>query len=130
MKLVTALAALGIVLSLTGCAMNQSDAQAEQLAEQQVNRLRNYLPMQGNGYTLVMASKLASEIKLVFVQDNQNNNGPQQTPAAFLDAYRTRMCADSAIRLILNQGVTYQISVNTLQQQTPAQLRLTKENCQ
>ncbi|MDA1379896.1 hypothetical protein PCI56_08670 [Plesiomonas shigelloides subsp. oncorhynchi] len=78
MKLVTALAALGIVLSLTGCAMNQSNAQAEQLAEQQVNRLRNYLPMQGNGYTLVMASKLASEIKLVFVQDNQNNNGPSK----------------------------------------------------
>ncbi|MGL4269234.1 MAG: hypothetical protein ACRCR6_05540, partial [Plesiomonas sp.] len=99
MKLLTACTVLFAVLMVTGCSMSQSHSQAEQLAEQQVNRLRNYLPMQGNGYTLVMASKLAAEIKLVFVQDNQNASGPQQTPATFLDAYRTRMCADSAIRL-------------------------------
>ncbi|MGL5799933.1 MAG: type II secretion system pilot lipoprotein GspS-beta, partial [Plesiomonas sp.] len=94
----------------------------------QVNKLTKYLPMQSDGYTLVVANKLTSNIRLIFIQDNQQK--PQdQSPSQFLTAYKTQMCSNDEIRHLLTKGVTYAITVNNLQSQPVGQLTLNNNSC-
>lgn len=117
-----------IILALAGCAASQSQREAEDLAAMQVNKLTKYLPMQSDGYTLVVANKLVSNIKLILIQDNQQK--PQdQSPSQFLGAYKMQMCGSPEIRHLLTKGVTYAITVNNLQSQPVGQLALDNNSC-
>ncbi|MGL5006290.1 MAG: type II secretion system pilot lipoprotein GspS-beta [Plesiomonas sp.] len=117
-----------IILALVGCAASQSQQDAENLAAIQVNKLTKYLPMQSDGYTLVVANKLVSNIKLIFIQDNQQKPN-DQSPNQFLDAYKIQMCRSDEIRHLLKKGVTYTITVNSLQSQPVGQLALNSKSC-
>ncbi|EPN4405976.1 type II secretion system pilot lipoprotein GspS-beta [Escherichia coli] len=116
---------LSIVVSLSGCAGYQSEA--ELLAKEQARNISMNLPVKSAHYTLISAQNSGALIKMIVISEDAGQH--ILNPVFFLTQFQYQICTDPAMKAMMNKGVYYIIKINEIRTGNQYQRKLDRAAC-
>lgn len=117
--------ALSITGLLSGCTSYSDNT--SQLAQKQAKSISMNLPVKSGDYTLVSAQHIASSIKMTIIGEAQDQTA--MTPDAFLERFQYQMCVTPTIKVMMNNGIDYIITINDIRSGNRYQRKLDRTSC-
>lgn len=98
---------------LSACATREPLPEAARLAARQAALIRQHLPMASGTYTWIQAQSKGTVIYITLI--NKNASTTKLSEEEFKQIFLNKMCEQPGVRALQEKGVTYQITVDTLQ---------------
>ncbi|WP_407330691.1 type II secretion system pilot lipoprotein GspS-beta [Enterovibrio sp. 27052020O] len=94
-----------LALVLSACSSTSDQEIAETFADQRADMLSKIVPVTMNGYNLVRAKAIGSQIELTLLYAESGD----VAPAALTDNLLKKYCTDNEIYSLLEKGVSYKL---------------------
>ena len=101
------LSLLSLALLVTSCASSPSDQEiATSFANQRAEMLDSIVPVNMNGYNLIRAKSISTEIELTLLY---SENAQIQPPTVLANNLNNAYCLDNEINSLMQKGVSYRL---------------------
>ncbi|UCQ26589.1 GspS/AspS pilotin family protein [Edwardsiella tarda] len=117
---------LGVTGLLSGCASDNE--RVGLLVKKQAKNISLSLPVKSAGYTLVSAQSSDSSVRMTIISEAREQVA--LPPDVFLEKFQYQMCIDPTIKSMMNDGVSYSITINDMRTGNQHQRKLERIVCE
>lgn len=117
---------LGLALIVASCASTSDQEIAESFASQRAEMLDSIVPVNMNGYNLIRAKSISTEIELTLLY---SENEQIQTPTALANNLNDAYCFDNEIKSLMQKGVSYKLLFRDARGRAVHQQAISAQTC-
>lgn len=114
-----------VALFLSACSSTSDLEVAETFASQRADMLSKIVPVQMNGYNLVRAKAISSQIELTLLYSGNSD----VAPTALAEGLEKTYCQDTEIASLMEKGVNYKLLFRDARGRPVFERVITHENC-